>query len=372
MSSQAQIFDYKIQGMSFVMADGTTPVMFNLNDIEVWSLYNINASISYGVQAGACGLLFITTAILTRNNKRGTPVHILNLLSLLFGFIRAFLQALYFTSSWNEFYTYFSGEFSQISTQDYLISILSTISQLFFAASVTCSLLLQAHIVTKLLSRIWHLVITSLSILVLLLGVGFRFANAVLNCIAIINKKSYYSFHWLEVLVLATETLTIWFFSFIFTGKLFYTIWSRKKLGLNRWGYFQILSIMGTCTMIIPSIFAILDYVDFPTFPSIGAWPLTIVALLLPLSSLWASTVINEPSSNLGIAELLTGKPCTICKSCACGPLEASSTASRLNPISNRASANTVGTSRSATSNSQTIGVRDSLEGDLRRMGINS
>ncbi|POS85082.1 hypothetical protein EPUL_003107 [Erysiphe pulchra] len=50
---------------------------------------------------------------------------------------------------------------------------------------------------------------------------------------------------------------------------------------------------MGTCTMIIPSIFALIHFIDVPTFPSIDTWPLVIVALLLPLSTLWTTMEPN-------------------------------------------------------------------------------
>ncbi|KHJ34963.1 hypothetical protein EV44_g0236 [Erysiphe necator] len=50
---------------------------------------------------------------------------------------------------------------------------------------------------------------------------------------------------------------------------------------------------MGTCTMIFPSIFAIIHFIDVPTFPSIDTWPLAVVALLLPLSTLWTTMEPN-------------------------------------------------------------------------------
>ncbi|KAI1006496.1 hypothetical protein K3495_g1726 [Podosphaera aphanis] len=328
MPSKSLAFDPQAQQVSFTAADGITTVHARISDIDAWNIYNVSASISFGVQVGAFGVMLIMTAVLTKKAKRRTPVHILNLLSLFLGFFRGLFQALYFISDWDKFVAFFSEDYSRITTPNYLLSILSIITPFVFALTVTCSLVLQAHTVTKLMSRKWHLLTTVSSILVLTLALAFRLANTILNCKAVINAESYFHFRWLQTSVLATETMTIWFFSLIFTGKLIYTVWARKNLGLDSWSYLQILSIMGASTMIIPSIFAIVDYIDLPTFPSIDTWPLTTVALLLPLSTLWASMAVNESASTSGISKLWSGQSQTICTNCGCNPL-----VSQANPV---------------------------------------
>lgn len=252
MLSISQPLGDHTQKMSLSTADGASIITIYPSDVDNWSLYNVRSSISFGIQAGAFGVMFIMTAALTRSTRRRTPVHILNLLSLILGFFRGLLQVLYFTSDWNTFYVNFTQDFRSVSTQSYALSIISIITPLFFAVTVTSSLVLQAYTVTKLVTQKLHLLTTFISISILLVAIAFRFANAILNCKAVMNTRSYFDYDWLQLAVMVTETITIWFFSVIFTGKLVYTMWTRKNMGLESWSYMQILSTMSTCTMIIP------------------------------------------------------------------------------------------------------------------------
>ncbi|RKF75636.1 Ste2 mating-type alpha pheromone receptor [Golovinomyces cichoracearum] len=321
MSSTAYKFDQLSEQIKLITADGITPAAILKDELDNWNLYNVRASISFGFQTGAFCIMFIMTAVLTRTTRRRTPVHILNLLSLALGFFRGLFQALYFTSNWNGFLAYFAQDYSEVTKHDYTLSILSIITPVLFASTVTSSLVLQAHTVTKLATQKWHFLTIFTSVLVLIIATGFRFANAFLNCRAVIHTESYFDFQWLQLSVLITETITIWFFSLIFTGKLIYTIWIRKNLGLTRWDHLQILSVMSACTMIIPSAFALVHYIDIPTFPSIDTWPLAIVALLLPLSALWASMVINDPTPGFDISRIWSNQSQTICTKCGFDPV---------------------------------------------------
>lgn len=50
--------------------------------------------------------------------------------------------------------------------------------------------------------------------------------------------------------------------------------------------------------------FAVLEYAAPDGFPAAGTLALTLVALLLPLSSLWASMVTTDPSSSFNVSQL--------------------------------------------------------------------
>lgn len=306
------------------MSDGITADTIKISDIDAWFYYNCQICILYGAQLGACLIMFIVTAVLTKETKRRTPVYILNLLSLALGFLRSLLLALYSVSPWTEFYAYFSFDFNMVPRSAYSISIAGTVIPLLLTISVNSSLVLQAHAVSKVMKRTYVYLISGLSILVLLLAVGFRFAEVVTNSMAIMSAGNYFSQAWITTGALATETISIWFFSIIFTGKLIWTVQARKNLGFHKWGYIQILAAMGGCTMIIPckfpfldpkcrsllqlAIFAVLEFVTPNVFPEAGTLALTLVALLLPLSSLWASMVTIERDSSFNISQLWGSK----------------------------------------------------------------
>ncbi len=252
MSSSKSTFDHKGQAVSFLTRDGTIPVSVPLSDIDDWYFYNNRLSINYGAQLGACVVMFVVTAILTKETKRRTPVYLLNLLSLVFGFLRALLLSLYAVSPWVEFYDYFAFDFADVPTSAYATSVVGTIIPLFMTITVNLSLFLQAYTVCKVMEKKYVWVISFFSGLVFLLAVGFRFAQTVTNSMAITDAASYFHHAWITTGTLATETISIWYYSIIFTGKLLWTVHARKNMGFQKWSYIQILAAMGGCTMIIP------------------------------------------------------------------------------------------------------------------------
>ncbi|KAG4440680.1 hypothetical protein IFR05_003826 [Cadophora sp. M221] len=304
MSSSTTNFDHKSQSVTFLMADGVTPVVLPIPDIDYWFYYNTAICINYGAQLGACFLMLIVTAVLTKESKRRTPVYILNLLSLALGFLRALLLALYSVSPWAEFYAYFSYDFFDVPRSAYANSIAGVVIPLLMTITVNMSLFLQAYTVCKAMQKKYVVMISFISGLVFLLAIGFRFTQVVTNCLAIMGASQYFHHAWITVGTLATETISIWYYSIIFTGKLLWTVYARKNLGFQKWSYIQILAAMGVCTMIIPSGFAILEYAAPDDFPEAGTLALTTVALLLPLSSLWASMVTTEANSSFNVSQL--------------------------------------------------------------------
>ncbi|KAH7419850.1 fungal pheromone mating factor STE2 GPCR-domain-containing protein [Cadophora sp. MPI-SDFR-AT-0126] len=297
-------FDHNSQSVTFLMRDGVTPVVVPISDIDDWFYYNTALCINYGSQLGACFVMLVVTAVLTKESKRRTPVYILNILSLVFGFLRALLLSLYSVSAWAEFYAYFAFDFGDVPRSAYATSVAGTVIPLLMTITVNMSLFLQAYTVCKAMQKKWVYLISFLSGLVFMLAVGFRFAQVVTNSLAIMSAGQYFHHAWITVGSLATETISIWYYSIIFTGKLLYTVYARKNLGFQKWSYIQILAAMGGCTMILPSGFAVLEYASPDDFPEAGTLALTMVALLLPLSSLWASMITTEANSSFNVSQL--------------------------------------------------------------------
>ncbi|KAL2071547.1 hypothetical protein VTL71DRAFT_12782 [Oculimacula yallundae] len=304
MSSPTAVFNHKAQNVTFLLADGITTYNLPMAEIDHWFYYNIALCINYASQIGACFVMFIVTAVLTKASKRRTPVYILNLLSLALGFLRALFLALYSVSTWVEFYAYFTLNWADVPRNAYAISVVGAVMPLLMTITVNASLFLQAYTVCKAMQKKYLLMILFMSGLIFLLAVGFRFGQAITNSLAIVDATVYFHYAWITVGTLATETISIWFYSVIFTSKLLYTIYARKHMGFRKWSYIQILAAMGGCTMIIPSGFAVLEYATPDDFPEAGTLALTMVALLLPLSSLWASMVTTEAASSFNVEQL--------------------------------------------------------------------
>lgn len=196
--------------------------------------------------------MFTVTAVLTKETKRRTPIFILNLLSLALGFVRALTLALYQVSTWCEFYAYMTEDWAYISKSAYGTSVVGTIIPLMMTITVNSSLCLQAYTVCKAMGKKSRFVINFFSSVVFLLAVGFRFAQCVTNSINIMTAIASWSQAWIQTGTLAMELVSIYYYSVIFTGKLLWTIYARRTMGLKSWSYIQILAAMGGCTMIIP------------------------------------------------------------------------------------------------------------------------
>ncbi|KAK6602601.1 pheromone receptor 2 [Botrytis cinerea] len=278
MASNSSNFDPLTQSITILMADGITTVSFTPLDIDFFYYYNVACCINYGAQAGACLLMFFVVVVLTKAVKRKTLLFVLNVLSLIFGFLRAMLYAIYFLQGFNDFYAAFTFDFSRVPRSSYASSVAGSVIPLCMTITVNMSLYLQAYTVCKNLDDIKRIILTTLSAIVALLAIGFR------------NPCNGDNFDMVLLL--------------IFTGKLVWTLYNRRRNGWRQWSAVRILAAMGGCTMVIPSIFAILEYVTPVSFPEAGSIALTSVALLLPISSLWAGMVTDEETSAIDVSNL--------------------------------------------------------------------
>lgn len=253
MASNNSSFDPLTQNITLLMADGVTPVILTPLDIDSFYYYNVASSINYGAQAGACLVMFFVVCVLTRAGRRKSLLFVLNILSLIFGFLRALLYALYFLSAFNDFYAAFTFDFSRVPRSDYASSVAGSVIPLCMTITVNMSLYLQAYTVCKGLDNIYRIMLTGISGIVALLAIGFRFAATIVNSMAILaTSASSVPMQWLVKGTLVTETISIWFFSLIFTGKLVWTLYNRRRHGWRQWSAVRILVAMGGCTMIIP------------------------------------------------------------------------------------------------------------------------
>lgn len=251
-TTSTSAFDPYTQNVTILAADGVTPVIISLPDIDSFFYYNTASCINLGAQLGASLVMFFVVIVLTKPSKRRTPIYILNLFSLIFSFLRSLLLALYFVSPWSETYRALALDFSTVPRSAYATSIAGDVIPLCMTLTINISLVLQAYTVCKNMDGIYRCLITGMSCVVFLLAVGFRFGQAVTNSILIIDAATNYSYLWIETGTLATETISIWWFSIIFTSKLLYVLYIRRRNHWKQWSNVTILAAMGGCTMIIP------------------------------------------------------------------------------------------------------------------------
>ncbi|TVY17107.1 Pheromone alpha factor receptor [Lachnellula arida] len=293
-------FNPYTQNVTFLLSDGVTPYSVSMATIDYNRSVDFAMAISYGAQIGACLLMLFCVILLTTDAKRWGLLFNLNLACLFTGFLSRFFLSLFYTSSYERLYTYYSPEVPQVSQSDTAVSTTSAILPIFLTILVNLSLLLQAYTVLKTVhERIIRFVALFFSGLVFLNAMTWRFAEAVLNVQAIVTGSVFYEYQWLINGALAAETIAIWYFTIVFTTKLFMNLRTRRLLNQPSWSKMEVITVMGLGTMIIPSIFAIIEWTHPEKFPEAGSLTEILVIILLPLSSLWASVTPNSPTCSM-------------------------------------------------------------------------
>ena len=241
---------------TFTLLDATgMPFNVSLADVDAVRLYGIQESIAMGVQIGACSILLIVLLLLTKSEKRTSPVFILNMLALALNVIRSVLDVLFWTGPFAQTYAYFAQDYSNVTISDTTIAVTGNLMTTLLQICVESSLCIQAYVVCITLRRLYKQVILAISILIALAALGVQFALMVENNIDTVNPQKE---NGLFSLVSANDimiTLCISWFCAIFVGKLGVALRERKKLGMEQFGPMQIIFIVGCQTLIIPGMY---------------------------------------------------------------------------------------------------------------------
>lgn len=319
--ANATSFDPFNQILIFHMRDGT-PFYVSMGELDASALYKIKSSITYASQLGASLLLLIVLLLLTKPDKRRSLIFILNASTLSVNFIRNILLCIYFTSPWSEIYATFAQDFSRVRRTDYANSVAAAVLSLLMLILVEVSLILQVRVVCVTLRKVYRDGIFVVSMLVALMAIGFRFTLCVANSARILKDEIMIPIQTLASNTNITTTASICWFCAVFVTKLGIALQARRKLGLAQFGPMQIIFIMGCQTLVIPgksqqhffqarrvkidtvlpALFSILQY--FVNSPELASLVMTLVAIFLPLSSLWASANISSRSQPTIDAEI--------------------------------------------------------------------
>ena len=244
-------FDPYSQSFTLQASDGT-PFNVSIPDLDDFVYYNNQICINYGAQTGASITLLIVLLLLTKPDKRASPIFIVNVSSLALNIIRTVLLCLYFTGPFTETYAVFSGDYSRVDTGDYAKSVTGTVFTLLVLICVEISLCLQTRVVCVTIRQLYRRTIFAASVVIALLAIAFRLALCIENSIYIMQAKVEGPLHQLVSATNITETISICWFSAIFVTKLAFALNERRKLGLVQFGPMQIIFIMGCQTLIVP------------------------------------------------------------------------------------------------------------------------
>lgn len=246
------LFNPHAQNITIFYPDGT-PVDISLLEFNLVNTEAIRLVTVFATQVGACLVLAVLLALLTRPDKRRTLLFWTNLLALIFVVIRSLLQIFFFLSPWFDTYSYMMWDWKMVPMGDRVMSVAASTMALCLAICVEFSLLLQVRVVFQSDPRM-RSVVTGVTGLLAGAAVGFFAAATVGNAKKVLAADTYYG-DWVYKTAKATFAASICLFSFIFVAKLGVAIRQRRILGLQKFGPLQIVFVMGCQTMVIPGTF---------------------------------------------------------------------------------------------------------------------
>lgn len=282
-------FDPYEQNITLISSDGST-MDIPLPDFDAYVQEGVVSCINYGCQLGATMVTFVLLCLLTRSKKRSSIIFCFNVIALILNMFRLICEVLLYTSAWFETYAYFTGDISRVTQGDFADSILVSIMDALLQIVMEASLVVQTKVVSTNMPRWQKNCILAVSIGFALSSIGFRFGQMVLECKFIIANQPFDDI-WLQKVNTILTTASIVYFSLVLICKLGYTIYRRKQLGVHQFSPMQIIFIMSCQTMIVPAIFAVLQFSSVKIH-HINNDIVTFVVVSLPVTTLWAATAL--------------------------------------------------------------------------------
>jgi pheromone alpha factor receptor len=209
-----------------------------------------------GVQFGASLILFLVLVLLSKHDKRRSPVFIFNTAALFFNIIYALLQCCIVSSSWWDIYPIMVGDYGVVTPAAQRLTVAVSVFVTLVALCIEASLVLQIHVVSVTMRTWQRLSILAFSSFVAAVAIGLRIAQSVVSVMCNNRADEFCSSTtWLAKAKDISLTLSTCFFSAIFCAKLGWSLRERRKLGMKQFGSMQIIFIGGFQTMFIPGMF---------------------------------------------------------------------------------------------------------------------
>ena len=244
-------FDPFSQSFTLLLPDGT-PFHVSIPELDYFIAYSTKISIIYASALGASLLFVILLLLLTKADKRKSPIFIINAVALVINVIRDLLQCLYFTGPFSETYAYFAQDYSRVNTSDFANQFALAVLTVVVVVCVEASLMLQVRAVCITLRQLYQRLITAFSIVVASVAIAVRLALTIENCKYIISLAPPTPLQGLANAANITTSISICWFCAVFVIKLGFALNQKRKLGVARFGPMHVIFIMGCQTLIIP------------------------------------------------------------------------------------------------------------------------
>ncbi|KAK7746460.1 pheromone alpha factor receptor [Cytospora paraplurivora] len=290
------------QTINLTMPDGSQmPVP--LSAVDQTQRYIIGTTIGYSVELGASLVMLAVILAMTPKKKFWRASTFVNVFSLGNNIIRTVLLALYFNSSWTQFYVLYSGDTRAVTPGDFRNSVASVVVSIPQNLLMMAALMLQAWVMVKLWPDLYKLGILAFSCILTLTEVGFMLASQIYQIRSLYpgyDARSYLTnIMWIRYAWLALEVSAVCWFAFMFILKLATHMWTNRSFLPSAKGLaaMDVLVMTNGVLMLIPVIFAGLQYSNKLNFEP-GSMLYTAVIIVLPLGTLVAQRIADPGAFN--------------------------------------------------------------------------
>ncbi|QSL65913.1 hypothetical protein MERGE_003050 [Pneumocystis wakefieldiae] len=238
-------------------------IPFLLSDFDYFSLSRAQTSMIFSAQCSMSLLLALVLILTSKKEKRKTLLFFLNIGGL----------------------------------------ITCTISRRVSIVVAKRLLYINCHIIVVYATdKRFQIPLTTFFSMIIIAVLTFWILAAVQNSMAVLSQTHFghsglWGSPWPYTAARISFAFSIFIGCIVFIYKLLVTIYRRHKMGVKEFGPLQIIFIMSCQTLIIPVILILIDFgVKITGFSSLTQ---ALVVMSLPLSSLWASSKVENTKNNV-------------------------------------------------------------------------
>ncbi|KAK6339544.1 Proteasome subunit beta type-5 [Orbilia javanica] len=297
-------FDPQTNPIYYFYPDGGN-MTFTMAQIDSFRRDQLFTNGIFATQVGAAIAALFVMICITAIEKRKTPIFKANFINILLVILRGILFMHYFMSGLTKTYTIFTWDISGVPVSDINASIVSSVLSLLLMIGTQVSLLLQVRICWALNPR------SKTRILATCCSVSGTATAAYLALgVYIIQLQGRPPdtriIKWANPLVNALVALSIVVFSATFTWRMYQSVRNRRRMGFVGLGSLESLLVSGVQTLIFPAVFCIIE--NFVKFAGSASLAQATIAIALPISHVWASTVQANSRPSMAKIEMLANR----------------------------------------------------------------
>ncbi|KAL7920789.1 putative mating type pheromone G-protein coupled receptor [Trichoderma austrokoningii] len=289
-----------VQNVTLHIAPSFPPITIPVHTIDTFNNETVNIVLNYGTQLGAAITMLLVLLFTTPLSKMLRTAHLLHIVGLVVCIVRTVLLALYFSSPFARFAAVWGGDYSQVPLWTYRESVAGTVFSMLLVVITDCSLINQAWTMVSLWPNKTKYVLCALSLFISLVSVSARTAFTVVQCKAIYELSPAIRFAWLvEAVIVLNVCTTLWFCALFNSKIVLHLIVNRGVLPSRRaMSPMEVLVVTNGVLMIVPVIFAFIEFRTIQNFESSSLTPASIT-ILLPLGSLVAQRLTNTNQNDV-------------------------------------------------------------------------